>query len=155
MTVLTGQEVVSAIATQLRSRFSEQEFAKIYKDKPVQSMVTPCAFIHSVETSHTADIGNYAWWNETIDIRCHPGKMRTDVSTWARTLGPMIVNCVERISISGQQVKAFNMRWRVEDNVLHVYGSYKYRVKRMTEQEVLMQTLKYGQTIKQSIIINN
>lgn len=148
MAALNGQEVVSHLALTFRERFSETEFAKIYKDKPVQSMVTPCIFIHSVETTLTPEIRNYAWWDEIIDIRCHPGKKVTNVQSWARTVGPMIVDCAQRITIDGQEVKAKSLTWRVEDNVLHVVGTYHYRVMQKLEDGPDMRTLTYGQRIK-------
>lgn len=149
MAALTGQEVVSSLATQLRSRFSISQFAEIYKDKPVQSMRTPCIFLHSVETSHTPGLRNYAWWDHIIDIRCHPGRMRTDIHTWARSLGPMIVDCVTYVSVDGQQVRAKEATWRVEDDVLHVIVKYNFRVMRTTEEVPDMQTLTYGERIKE------
>lgn len=148
MEALTGQEVVSGLAKQLRSRFSEQEFTEIYKDKPVQSMKTPCIFIHSVESIHTPELRNYAWWDNIIDIRCHPGKMRTDIHTWARSLGPMILDCVAQVTVAGQPVKAKNATWRVEDDVLHVIVKYSYRVMRKPEEVPDMETLIYGERIK-------
>lgn len=148
MEALTGQEVVSELAKHLRSRFSEQEFTEIYKDKPVQSMKTPCIFIHSVETIHTPELRNYAWWDNIIDIRCHPGKMRTDIQTWARSLGPMILDCVAQVTVVGQKVKAKSATWRVEDDVLHVIVKYSYRVMRKPEEVPDMETLIYGERIK-------
>lgn len=148
MTALTGQEIVSEIAVRLRGRFSDKEFAEIYKDKPVQSMKTPCIFIHSIETEHTPELRRYAWWNHTIDIRCHPGKMRTDVHTWARSLGPMILDCVSHLTVDGQQVKALSASWRVEDDVLHVIVNYRYRVMQKSEEVPDMQTLTYGGRLK-------
>ena len=148
MAALTGQEPVSEIAARLRRRFSNQEFAEIYKDKPVQSMKTPCIFIHSIETTHTPDRGRYAWWDHIIDIRCHPGRMQTNVHTWARSLGPMIVECVSYITIDGQQVKAKDATWRVEDDVLHVIVKYGYRILQKPEDVPHMQTLAYGERIK-------
>lgn len=148
MTELTGQEPVSAIAKRLRSRFSIAEFAEIYKDKPVQSMKTPCIFIHSVETAHTPELRGYAWWDHIIDIRCHPGRMQTNIHTWARTLGPMIVEEVEYLPISNQQVKARNATWRVENDVLHVIVSYRYRVLQKPDDGPHMHTLTYGERLK-------
>lgn len=148
MAALTGQEIVSEIAKRLRSRFSEKEFAEIYKDKPVQSMKTPCIFIHSVETAHIPELRNYAWWDCILDIRCHPGRMCTNVQTWARSLIPMIVECVEHITITGQQVKVRNVTSRVEDDVLHVVVSYKFRVVHKPGEAPNMETLTYGQKIK-------
>ena len=148
MAALTGQEIVSALAKQLRSRFSDKEFAEIYKDKPVQSMKTPCIFIHSVETIHTPDTRRYAWWDHVIDIRCHPGKMRTDIHSWARLLGPMIMDCVTYVTVDGQQVKIKGATWRVEDDVLHVVGTYSYRVLQTRDEVPDMETLTYGERIK-------
>lgn len=148
MAALTGQEVVSEIAKRLRSRFSTQEFAEIYKDTPMQSMKTPCIFIHQVETIHTPDLRNYAWWDHIIDIRCHPGKMRTDIHTWARSLGPMILESVATITVSEQQVKTKNATWKVEDNVLHVIVKYSFRVLHKAEEIPDMETLTYGERLK-------
>lgn len=128
MNALKGEEVVSYISKTLRARFSEEDIAKIYKNKPVQSMTTPCIFIHSVETSHDSDVGNYAWWTDIIDIRCHPSKLCTNVHSWARKIGPIICDCVSKVTISGQPVKAKSISWRVEDNVVHITASYRYRV---------------------------
>ena len=149
MAALTGQEIVSELAMRLRSRFSEKEFAEIYKDKPVQSMKTPCIFIHSVETTHTPDLRRYAWWDHIIDIRCHPGRMCTNVHTWARSLGPRIVECIQRITVDNQQVKAKNITWRVEDDVLHVVTSYNFRVIHKPEDVPYMETLTYGERINE------
>lgn len=148
MEALTGQEVVSAISTKLRSRFTSAEFVEIYKDKPVQSVKTPYIFIHSIETMYTPEFRGYGWWDHMIDIRCHPGRMQTDVYSWARKLGPVIAECVSRITISGQQVKARTVTWRVEDDVLHVIAPYRYRVAEQADPVPEMQTLSHGERIK-------
>lgn len=148
MAALTGQEIVSDAAKRLRSRFSKTEFAEIYKDKPVQSMKTPCIFIHSVESAHNPELRGYAWWDHIIDIRCHPGRMQTDIHTWARTLGPMIVECVQHLTVHNQRVKSRGATWRVENDVLHVVMSYRYRVLQTSEDVPNMQTLTYGRRIK-------
>lgn len=148
MAALTGQEIVSELARCLRGRFSVNEFAEIYKDKPVQSMKTPCIFIHSVETIHTPDLRNYAWWDHIIDIRCHPNRMQTDIQSWARILGPVILDCVAQVTVDNQRVKAKSATWRVEDNVLHVTLTYSYRVRQKVEDVPDMQTLTYGERIK-------
>ena len=149
MAALTGQEIVSDIAKRLRSRFSEKEFAEIYKDKPVQSMKTPCIFIHTIETTHTPELRKYGWWDDIIDIRCHPGRMQTNIYTWARSLGPVIVEEVSCISVDNQQVKIRNANCRVEDGVLHVIVSYRYRVVQAPEDVPNMETLIYGEKIKE------
>lgn len=148
MEALTGQEVVSAISTKLRARFTSAEFLEIYKDKPVQSVKTPYIFIHSIESSYTPELRGYGWWDNIIDIRCHPGRMQTDVHTWARKLGPIIASCVSLIIVCGQQVKARSVTWRVEDDVLHVIAPYRYRVTEVVEAQPNMNTLSHGERLK-------
>lgn len=149
MAALTGQEVVSEIATRLRARFSKKEIAEIYKDKPVQSMATPCIFIHSVETTHTPQMRGYAKWDYILDIRCHPSKMRTNIHTWARGLAVMILDAIETLTVLNQPVKAKEVSWRVEDDVLHVLVNYGFRVQRTPEEIPDMKTLTYGERIKE------
>lgn len=149
MSALTGQEVVSAISVQLRNRFTEQQIAKIYKDKPVQQMTLPCIFIHQVDAGHRPELGKSGWWDYIIDIRCHPDTMRTNIDTWSRGLAVMILETVEYIEVSGQLVKSQSTEWKVEDGVLHVIVKYSFRVYRVRDEVPDMQTLAYGERIKE------
>jgi hypothetical protein len=60
----------------------------------------------------------------------------------------MIVDCVSKLSVEGQKVKAKNATWRVEDDVLHVIVTYSYRVMQKLEEIPDMQTLTYGERLK-------
>ena len=146
---LTGQEVISEIVTRLRTRFTTNQFKEVYKDKPVQGMVLPCIFVESVNTVSIAQIGRYALWEYSVDVRCHPPKMNNDIQTWARGVAVMVLETISRIQISGQQVKATRIEWRVVDDVLHVTARYAYRVLQTGDVIPDMQTLTYGQKIKE------
>ena len=146
---LTGQEVISEIVTRLRTRFTTNQFKEVYKDKPVQGMVLPCIFVESVNTVSIAQIGRYALWEYSVDVRCHPSKMKNDIQTWARGVAVMVLEAISRIQISGQQVKATRIEWRVVDDVLHVTARYSYRVLQTGDVIPDIQTLTYGQKIKE------
>ena len=146
---LTGQEVISEIVARLRTRFTTNQFKEVYKDKPVQGMVLPCIFVESVNTVSIAQIGRYALWEYSVDVRCHPPKMKNDIQTWARGVAVMVLEAISRIQISGQQVKATRIEWRVVDDVLHVTARYAYRVLQTGDVLPGMQTLTYGQKIKE------
>lgn len=148
-TELTGQEVISELVTRLRARFTTAQFKEIYKDKPVQGMELPCIFVESVNTVSTAQIGRYAMWDHSVDIRCHSVKRKTDIQTWARGVAVMVLEAVSRIYVSGQQVKATRMEWRVVDDVLHVTARYSYRVLQTGDKLPDMRTLTTGQKIKE------
>lgn len=149
MSTLTGQEVVSQLATRLRARFSDKEIVEIYKDKPVQSAKTPYIFIHQLESSHTPQMRGYAWWSFPLDIRCHPSKMTTNVHTWGRLLAVQIIDVVKELTIANQSVRASTISWRVEDNVLHVLVNYGFRVMEVRDSAPDMNTLTYGERIKE------
>ena len=112
-------------------------------------MVLPCIFVESVNTVSTAQIGRYAMWDHSVDVRCHPPKMKNDIQTWARGVAVMVLEAISRIQVSGQQVKATRMEWRVVDDVLHVTARYSYRVLQTGDVIPDMQTLTYGQKIKE------
>lgn len=145
---LTGQEVVSQITSRLRARFNTKQFVEIYKDKPVQNMVTPCIFVESVNTVHTPQLKRYATWDYTFDIRCHPAVRQTNIQTWGRGVAVMVIEAVIRLEVSGQQVKATRANWRIVDDVLHVMVDYSFRVVETSEPVPDMQTLIYGERIK-------
>ena len=145
---LTGQEVISELVTRLRTRFTTNQFKEVYKDKPVQGMVLPCIFVESVNTVSIAQIVRYALWEYSVDVRCHPPKMKNAIQTWARGIAVMVLEAISRIQISGQQVKATRMEWRVVDDVLHVTARYSYRVLQTGDDIPDMRTLTTGQKIK-------
>ena len=146
---LTGQEVISEIVTRLRTRFTTDQFKEVYKDKPVQGMALPCIFVESVNIVSIAQIGRYAQWEYSVDVRCQPPKMKNDIQTWARGVAVMVLEAISRIQISGQQVMATRIEWRVVDDVLHVTARYAYRVLQTGDVLPGMQTLTYGQKIKE------
>lgn len=150
MAILEGNEVVSSIAYNIKSFIdagiisNTDEIARLYKDTPIQGMVTPCAFIHSVSTEHTLEMRNYALWHYIIDVRCHPKPAQTNVQTWARHLAVKLLECIDRIQVDGQQVRAKDVTWNVEDNVLHMLCNYTFRVLRQIDPGNPMETLDYS-----------
>lgn len=148
MATLTGEDVVSAVSKQVRSRFSTAEIKAIYKDLPQQNIKKPYAFIHQVNATHTNQLKNKAKWGFIIDIRVHPEDEQTNVQTWARDISVRMIEAVNIITISGQSVKSTSLEYKVEDNVLHFIVSYSYGVVRMEDDVPNMETIAYGDRIK-------
>ena len=148
MSVLTSEDVVSAVATNVRSQFSTSEIKAIYKDLPQQNIKKPYAFIHQVNVTHTNLLKNRARWGFIIDIRVHPEDERTDIQTWARGIALRTIEAVNKITIAGQPVKATSIEYKVESDVLHVIVSYSYGVLHVDSEAPDMQTMSYGEKIK-------
>lgn len=148
MGVLNGQEIISEIARRLRAGFSESVFKEIYKDTPNQGFQPGCIFIHDVEDDHKNELRGYARWSFVVDIRCHPPKNVSAVFTWGRGIAVQAIDLVNKLEVSGQQVKASTIQWRVIDNVLHVICKYSFRVREVPIDDLLMRTLTYGERVK-------
>ena len=148
MATLTGEDVVSAISKQARAAFSKDEIKAIYKDLPQQNIQKPYAFIHQVNATHTNQLRNTGRWGFIIDIRVHPEDERTNVQTWARGIALRMIEVVNKIAIDGKPVKSTSLEYKVEENVLHVIGSYSFRVVQIEDKGPNMETMTYGERVK-------
>lgn len=148
MSKLTGQEVVSGVAKNIRAAFTTAEISAIYKDKPTQGMLKPCVFLHSVDSSHTNRLRGSADWGFIVDVRCHPADYETEVDSWARKLAVRLLPLVNKVNISGQVVKSYDLTWSVQDGVLHMIAKYSFRVRESPVYSPDMETMDYGSSIR-------
>lgn len=148
MAKLTGEDVVSAVSRQVRSAFSKDDIKAIYKDLPQQNIQKPYAFIHQVSATHTNQLRNRGVWGFIIDIRVHPEDERTDIQTWARGIALRMIEAVNKITIDGKPVKSTSLEYKVEENVLHIIGSYSFRVLQVEDESPDMETMTYGEKVK-------
>lgn len=148
MVTLTGQEVISALAQSIRGSFTTTEFVKLYKDTPVQNMQKPCVFLHSVFTNHEPRMRDSAMWHYIIDIRCHPSTSETNIHTWARGIVVKMLDVVTRLKLGNTYIKATDVEWNTEGNVLHVIVKYSLSVRKVLEELPDMELLEYGEHIK-------
>lgn len=148
MGALLGDNVVSAIALNIRAAFSQTEMKAVYKNMPKQNIVKPYSFIHQINATHQNEMRNRANWDFLLDIRVHPEDDRTDVQTWARSVSLKLLECLNKITISDQTVKARSVEYKVEDNVLHFIVGYAYKVIHSSESSVGMADMTYGESIK-------
>lgn len=149
MNELTGDNVVSAIARNIRSKFAKTDIKEIYKELPQQNVQKPYAFIHQINAEHENQMRNSANWTFMLDIRVHPKDGQTDIQSWARSLAIRLIDALNIITISGQSVKSKSIEYKVEDNVLHFIVSYAYRVIRVEDNVPDMENLTYGEHLKQ------
>lgn len=148
MEVLTGEEVVSAISENIRKYFSTTEIKAIYKNLPQQKIQKPYAFIHQISSEHKIEIKNRAIWSFMIDIRVHPQDTQTNVQSWGRMIATRLIEAVNTITISGQNIRTRSMEYRVEDGILHFIVSYSFRVVHVEDDIPDMRNLLYGDHIK-------
>lgn len=145
---LTGEEVISGIATNARAAFTTAQIAAIYKDTPKQNVVKPYLFLHQINAEHTNELKGSARLDFLVDVRAHPTDTQTNVNTWARSVANILQSAINTITVSNQTVKSRVMNWKVEEGVLHFIVGYQYRVREVPGTIADMETLTYGTNIK-------
>lgn len=150
MAVLTGEEVVSSVATNIRAAFTTAELKVIYKDTPLQNIKKPYAFIHQINAEHQNEMRGRAEHNFMIDVRVHPEDIQTNIQTWGRAMATKMLDALNTITVSTQSVKSRVIEWRVEDNVLHVIARYAFKVIYVEQSVPDMENMIYGTGIKNS-----
>lgn len=148
MAVLTGEEVVDSLSRKIRDAFTPTELAAVYMNKPKQGAHKPYAFLHPLNTEHTNQMQGYALQDYMLDIRVHPLDTQTNVQVWARGIATKMVDTINKIQVSGQQVKARSLTWNVLDDVLHVIVTYQYRVKEVVDTHNAMETIQIEERVK-------
>ena len=146
MAVLTGEEVVSSVAINIRAAFTTTELKAIYKDTPLQNIKKPYAFIHQINAEHQNGMRNRARWSFLVDVRVHPQDNQTDVYTWANKIATRLIDAVATITISNQAVKSRSLEWRIEDGVLHLIIGYSFGVQKFSNPGNPMQNLYLNET---------
>ena len=148
MSVLSGEDVVSAVSTNIRRRFSKERIKAIYKERPQQNIQKPYAFIHQISAQHENQMRNSANWTFMLDIRVHPQDNQTDIQSWGRAIALDLIEAINIITVSGQAVKTRSIGYKVQDGVLHCIASYSYRVLYLEAEGPNMQNLSYGEHLK-------
>lgn len=148
MSVLSGEDVVSAVSINVRRRFSKDRIKAIYKELPQQNIQKPYAFIHQISAQHQNEMRNRANWTFMLDIRVHPQDFQTDIQSWGREIALDLIEATNIITVSGQAVKARSIEYKVQDGVLHFIVSYSYKVLRVEDDAPDMQTMLYGEHLK-------
>ena len=140
---LTGKEIVSAIAENIRKEFEDTEILAIYKDTPVQNITKPCMFINIVTSVQTPEMNKRAHRNYMLDIIVTGADDNTELYTWFSGISERLFSCIDRITISNQMVKASRLESSIQDNELHVMATYNFKVvKQETDstENIKMQT---------------
>lgn len=146
--VLTGEEVVSAVSLQIRNAFPVSEIAAVYTNKPYTEAERPYAFIHQVSAEHVNEMVTRGEWNFMLDIRVHPQRGLSTIDRWARMLAVRLLDVVNVIFVSGQQVKSRSFTWRLEEDVLHVIVTYAFKVRQAPTSGPIMEQVKITKYLK-------
>lgn len=151
MQVITGNTVVSAIATALRSSFTTEELKNIYRDTPTQGLIAPCAFIQQVNTSFQNELRDRGTRSYLMDIRLHQTQNFDEFETWSRDMSERILYAVNPITIDGLKIKPWliEMHENTDHNkVMHILVTYNFKVKRIDDDGIPMEILDLNEFVR-------
>lgn len=151
MAELNGLSIVSAVTKKLRDNLSNKEIAAIYKDRPKQNVIKPYIMVHQINGTHTPELRKRGRRDYIIDVRCHPKDNQDNKISWCSLLAEKLINILETITLldgTHDVIKARNIEWRVENEVLHVICYYSIKVIKKSEDIPRMNDMSYGSRIK-------
>ncbi len=135
---IAGEEVVSAISSILRASFTSAELSAIYKEKPMQKVSYPYAFVHQINMEHKKELSNRYMQRYMLDIRVHPVPSNESNNTYLRSMSFKILEILNSANIGGQKLLPKSIETKIQDDVLHVIFTCSFRVIQETQEPVLM-----------------
>ena len=142
--ILTGREVISALATKIRAGFSTTEIQAIYKDTPVENILKPCIFLNLVNIIQTPLMRNRANRNYMIDIIVTGSDDNTELYTWYTEIAEKLYTIIDKIIIDNKPIRLIRGESTIENNELHLITTYNFDIIKQTDDEVIkMQTRKF------------
>lgn len=144
---LSSNDVISAITSNLLDSF-EGEITTVYKDTPVQGMIKPCFFIQQLEAIHNNQMRNTAIRTYFLDVRAHPPDSENNKITWCNNIGFKLMEVLESIYICNELVRATSIRYEIQEEVLHFFVEYSFKVVKVLPPETKMETLETMERIE-------
>ena len=133
----TGEVIKSAICTKILADIPK---AKIYKEKPYQSMLLPSYFIEVIDVAMEAQGNDYYMLTYQMSIRYNPERPNSELNAEFDRVRLHLMRIVNRLQIPFTATKAImllahDVDSSVTDNVLQVYFTYDVRV-RLTAEDI-------------------
>lgn len=147
-TVLNGGEVISAIANAIYAAVTTQEVKAIYKNKATQGMDKPCVFIQQINQDRLNEMKGRGERIFLYDIRVHPSTDQTQIESWGHAIAEKIMNAITKVTVISKPLKVTKMGYSIQEDVVHILASYKFKVIEQTTPEELMQHLIFTEEVR-------
>lgn len=150
---IRGNDLISAVAVQLRAAFTQKELPAIYKDKPRQNFIYPSVHIDLISQEQQKEMRHRGHRAVFLDLRIHPQRNQDTAQSWCRDVAEKMMDVLAGLWFKGTLMHSSLMdTYYVEkDQVQHLLIAYNFktlRVKEPVEDPVYLETLKHSETIK-------
>ena len=140
-----GNDLITGVMTRLRDTFGED--TTVYFDEVKQELNEPCFFVRTLEISQELVVRNRYRRVYHLDIEYHPEDRQQTAREIADVANAMLM-AMEYIHIGENLTRGTNIRYEVQDKVLHFFVDYDFFVFKVLEEEEYMETLTQTQYVK-------
>lgn len=140
-----GNDLITGVMTRLRDTFGED--TTVYFDEVKQELNEPCFFVRTLEVSQELVVRNRYRRIYHLDIEYHPEDRQQTAREIADVANAMLM-AMEYIHIGENLTRGTNIRYEVQDKVLHFFVDYDFFVFKVLEEEEYMETLTQTQYVK-------
>ena len=127
-------KIVDGISKALNQEFGDEY--EIYQNNVMQGLDEPCFFIAVLEPSKDQLLQNRFLQRNPFDVHCFP--KRWDDNREMQEAAERMLDCLEWI-IPEEPIHGTEIRWQIEDGVLHFFVSYNVVRNRMIQKDLMQE----------------
>lgn len=149
---ITGESIKSAIALKLKSSFAtttETSPLTIYKEKMVQNMKKPCFFIWPIDVAAKKLMRNNYEITSQMLIKFFPKEDDVHAYMTAHQVGIELLEYLAEIELNEKPVAGKQMSFKIIDDVLQMFVTYKVKARTQLPTIPDMQILEINDFMKE------
>lgn len=127
-------KIVDGISNALNQEFGDEY--EIYQNNVLQGVKEPCFFIAVLEPSKDQLLQNRFLQRNPFDVHYFP--KRWDDNREMQEAAERMLDCLEWI-IPEEPIHGTEIRWQIEDGVLHFFVSYNVVRNRMIQKDLMQE----------------
>ncbi len=127
-------KIVDGISKALNQEFGDEY--EIYQNNVLQGVKEPCFFIAVLEPSKEQLLQNRFLQRNPFDVHYFP--KRWDDNREMQEVAERMLDCLEWI-IPEEPIHGTEIRWQIEDGVLHFFVSYNVVRNRMIQKDLMQE----------------
>ena len=127
-------KIVDGISNALNQEFVDEY--EIYQNNVLQGVKEPCFFIAVLEPSKDQLLQNRFLQRNPFDVHYFP--KRWDDNREMQEAAERMLDCLEWI-IPEEPIHGTEIRWQIEDGVLHFFVSYNVVRNRMIQKDLMQE----------------
>lgn len=138
-------DIVIAISQRLDEVFGDEY--RYHMDAIPQGAQTPCFFILLLQGTQTQIIGNRYYREHSFDIHYFPQSVQPMQEI--QDVAARLMMDLEYVDLGSGLIRGTEMRYEVQDDVLHFFVQYNFFVLKVPDEVPLMRELYQSQRVKE------